>query len=123
VYGCGSRAFAFSRGRGCPGLARDGAARPETNSHVYTLDRTFHCLVDGCAAWGLGRNQFLIYGGTSDQEEPYGADNILRRLHRRRGGTHRAEPAARRRGVRGVPPNFVGNREPCLPISAWTLSS
>jgi len=62
-------------------------AKPETNSHVYTLDRTFRCLVEDCAAWGLGRKQFLIYGGTSNQDEPYGADNILRRFWCRWEGT------------------------------------
>jgi len=37
-------------------------AHPEKNAHVYTLDCTMRCLIEDCAAWGLGRKQLLIYG-------------------------------------------------------------
>ena len=37
------------------------SAHPEKNAHVFTLDGTFRCLVEDCAAWGLGRKQLLIY--------------------------------------------------------------
>ena len=62
-------------------------AKATSNAHVYTLDRTFRCLIEDCAAWGLGRKQLLIYGGDRNQSEPYGADNVVRRFWCRWEGT------------------------------------
>ncbi|UCG56338.1 MAG: hypothetical protein JSU70_15915 [Phycisphaerales bacterium] len=61
-------------------------ANPYKNNHVYRLYRTFRCLVEDCASWGLGRKQVSIYGGGPGQVN-YGADNILRRFWCRWEGT------------------------------------
>lgn len=61
-------------------------AHPEKNAHVYTLDCTMRCLIEDCAAWGLGRKQLLIYGD-ANQGEPRAADNIVRRFWCRWEGT------------------------------------
>ncbi len=104
-------------------------ANPDSNAHVYTLDRTFRCLVEDSAAWGLGRKQLLIYGGSESQDEPYGADNIVRRFWCRwegtRGEYHSENISFQYRATGSLLENVICTYDACESIkypSDWTFS-
>jgi hypothetical protein len=104
-------------------------AKPESNAHVYTLDRTFRCMIEDCAAWGLGRKQLLIYGGNPGQSEPYGADNVIRRFWCRWEGTrnlyHSENISFQYRATRGLLENVICTYDAWESIeypAGWTFS-